>query len=155
MNSYNVEKSIDGISFKIMDYVTAKAGTENNYDIEDKKPFPGNSYYRLKMINTDGTFRYSNIVLIKTPTNSIYVNAMFPNPAKDLFTIEIYANNIQKLNISLFDFAGRRVLNQNETTKSGLQLIKLNLRSLPAGTYYAEVKTSGGILIQTTTFIKK
>ena len=155
MNGYNVEKSLDGTDFRTLGYVTAKGGAENNYHITDNKPFPGNNYYRLKMINTDGTYTYSEIVLIKTPAKVIYVTSMFPNPAKDKFTIEMFADKIQKINISVYDFAGRTVINENKTTAQGFQNHQLNLRTLAAGTYHVEIKTAAGAFIQSTNLIKE
>ena len=60
---YGVEHSTDGSKFSELDQVTA-AGTTSvatTYTYLHSTPQPGTNYYRLRMVNTDGTFEYSPI----------------------------------------------------------------------------------------------
>ena len=63
MAFYGVEYSADGHKFSQLDQVTA-AGTTSvatTYTYLHSTPQPGTNYYRLRMVNTDGTFEYSPI----------------------------------------------------------------------------------------------
>jgi hypothetical protein len=156
-NGFDVEKSIDGINFSLLQFVASKGSpnAETSYSLIDKKPYPGNTYYRLKMIDKDGSFRYSNIVLVKSPVKNIAVTNMFPNPAKDRFTVEVLADKKQEINIAVYDFAGRRVINQKKVTGAGLQQHQLNLDNFASGTYFVQVKDAAGKLIDKTKLVKE
>ena len=58
-------------------------------------PLKGISYYRLKQVDLDGSFVYSNIIAINrnSAENSITV---FPNPVKDMVTVILTASNKQR-----------------------------------------------------------
>lgn len=154
---FEVEKSADGLNFSLFQIVAAKGSLNGEalYSLSDKKPFPGNTYYRLKMIDKDGNFKYSNIVLIKSPFKPIAVMNMFPNPAKDRFNIEIVADKKQEITIHLFDFTGSRVILKKITTEAGLQQHQLNLSGLQSGAYYIEVKNFAGTVIDKTKLVKE
>ena len=64
---FAVEKSLDGKEYVVLANVNA-AGNSNRlktYQYIDKELTPGKNYFRLKMIDKDGKFTYSNIVLLK------------------------------------------------------------------------------------------
>jgi Pregnancy-associated plasma protein-A/GEVED domain/Secretion system C-terminal sorting domain len=88
-NRFEIERSIEGKTFEYIGKTNA-AGNSNTvlkYDFEDTKPQIGNLYYRLKMIDNDGSFEYSNIVNIILNGN-IGKWLVYPNPASDMITLE-------------------------------------------------------------------
>ena len=67
VNHFELEKSINGISFTTINKQTAK-GISNNpddYKAEDFKPAPGINYYRLKFVCNNSKFSYSKIIKVK------------------------------------------------------------------------------------------
>jgi bacillolysin len=64
---------------------------------------------------------------------------VFPNPANDQFFID--ANTTDKLNVSLFDVSGKKVLSENVNDKSNI-----NVYNLQEGVYTVRIKTSGSII---------
>ena len=82
---YIIEKSKNGTQFENNGEVVATNNINGSiYTYEDKMPNAGLNYYRLKMIENDGTFTYSKIVSVKTScsTNEQHVS-IYPNPVKD------------------------------------------------------------------------
>jgi hypothetical protein len=67
---YTVERSLDRLSWELVDIVNGSGTTplRNDYSTKDLRPHSGLSYYRLKQTDFDGAFEYSNIV-------SVFVNA--------------------------------------------------------------------------------
>ncbi len=59
---------------------------EAGYDYTDHDPFGGNNYYRLKMVDRDGTFALSQVRMIAWNKN---VSAVFPNPATDRLELDV------------------------------------------------------------------
>ena len=85
LNSKNfvVEKSVNsGASWSSIGSVAShgNTGTTQNYFLNDNNVAPGKNLYRLKMIDIDGRFEYSNILLINAGSKAVTV---YPNPVKD------------------------------------------------------------------------
>lgn len=61
---YQIERSIDGINFETVTRVYGEGGsTYRSYKYLDYES-EGNSYYRLKMVDLDGTFEYTDVLLL-------------------------------------------------------------------------------------------
>lgn len=80
--SFVVERSADGQAFVGVGTVGAVNTTgQNKYAFADKNPLQGLSYYRLKIVDKRGSYRYSNVVTINTKLPATL--AVYPNPATD------------------------------------------------------------------------
>ncbi|HLP12954.1 MAG TPA: GEVED domain-containing protein [Flavobacteriales bacterium] len=87
-NYFEVEKTTDGVHWELVTTQQAKGTTNitHNYADKDLNPFKGESYYRLKMVDGDGSFVYSEIqqVFIQTPHQAV----LYPNPSSEFITVE-------------------------------------------------------------------
>jgi hypothetical protein len=83
VKQFEVQRGVDGLSFVTIN--TALLGSGNVYHYYDIPPAAGSYFYRLKMIEQDGTFSLSSIV------NLSFDNALrlvaFPNPTKGILTL--------------------------------------------------------------------
>ena len=87
LDSYIAEYSRDGISFSSLQKIRAE-GANHLYQFVHHN-VSGTAYYRLKILDKDGTYKYSETrKLFVKPNEDIRV---FPNPATDL--VFIYTNN--------------------------------------------------------------
>ncbi len=73
-----VERSTDKENFEQVQSVIA-TGEASRYEFTDEKPQGAEIFYRLKMMDTDGSFEYSEIVSVKMSCNDTEVS-IFPNP---------------------------------------------------------------------------
>src|SRR4029079_8939151 len=66
LSRFIIERSADGNTFSSVGNVAAagNSSTKINNTILDQLPLPGVNFYRLKMIDTDGKFKYSKVVAI-------------------------------------------------------------------------------------------
>lgn len=153
---FEIEKGFEGSNFSYLTKVAAKgnSSTENIYTTTDAKPYPNYSYYRLKIIDRDGGFKYSDIVKIKTPPKSIAITKIFPNPAKDNLTIELITDKKQTVKIEVFDMAGKRVSDFNLVAEQGINTKQVSLNRLANGTYYIQAKDTNGNIIEKTKIVK-
>ena len=79
MSKFEVQKSLDARSFSAISDVPAKNGPcGTTYTYQDAKALTGIAYYRIRMIDKDGTSNYSGVVSIdgKIPAKI----SVFPNP---------------------------------------------------------------------------
>jgi hypothetical protein len=134
-----LESSNDGISFNSVyqyDLAAAENRTEGNYDdysIASKK------YYRLKLINANGSFEYSSVLLLRRDSkpNSFSIS---PNPASGYVNIMLEREKAATLYITLRDAAGKKIFTKTYQAVSGNQTIQVNdLGNIPSGNYLLQV----------------
>ena len=150
---FSLERSLDGTSFSELTTIASKATNGNsnaalNYEFADVKPVMGNNYYRLKQVDKDGKYSYSQIVLLKgSKANGISISAIYPNPAKDNVSIVFNAETVTKVHIALVDVAGK-VLQQKQTILSiGQTSYTTDISTLRAGNYLIRVTDLNGVII--------
>ena len=136
-----VQRSGDGKVFTTIGRVAAAGNstTPRDYTLTDKTPLAGRNYYRLRMVDIDGTFKYSKVlqVAMGDVTEGIGV---YGNPFHDQLGVRIPAQSTERLVLSLFDQTGRVCLRQNYTTQKGDNLINLYPQGLAAGVYLLQVR---------------
>jgi hypothetical protein len=94
---YMLEKSTDGLSFATLkNFTIDQPNSTNRYT---DKEVAAVLFYRLKFIHVDGSIKYSNIITLSNGTKTLF--AVYPNPAKDLVSIQgiIPNTNIQIVSI--------------------------------------------------------
>lgn len=100
--------------------------TEQRYsftDIESNKA--GVRYYRLRIVDNDGSFRYSAIkpLIFNTDINW----QVSPNPSAGLFNLIFQANDGEMLTVKVLDATGRTVQQYKKLTDGFLQKINVEL----------------------------
>ena len=104
---YVVERSPDGRNFSFLNSMAAKNQAGSRYSITDFRPVPGNSYYRLKIREQNGSVKYSGIATISLATASDFKISPSPwSPGQDLFI----ANPAkEKLSVHFFNEKGEKL----------------------------------------------
>lgn len=147
IQSYSIERSIDGIHFLQIGTVSSKRNYNGSvYELLDKQPENGMNYYRIKAIDQQGKSSYSVVQKIILG-NGISIE-IGPVPAANNLNIRL-AHPEKILQIDLIGVNGELV-QRISTIESNLQL---NLSSLPAGTY--RLRLIGKDIIETRSFIKE
>jgi trimeric autotransporter adhesin len=148
-SEFIIERSRDGRIFNQIGIVSAgnRDSRRKTYIFSDKEASIQTSttfYYRLKMVDGDGTFKYSSIVsiLLTDMTGRITI---IPNPVTQGNEITLNfiapANGIVKVKIT--DNFGRVMMQQVTPVNKGNNNLKLNIDKLPASTYYLHISGTG------------
>ncbi|MFT5913209.1 MAG: hypothetical protein ACI9XO_004756 [Paraglaciecola sp.] len=144
---FDIQRSADGENWETI-YFAAGNGTTletQNYTFTDDAPLSGVNYYRLKQVDFDGQFEYSNIVNIQTIESSNHQNInIYPNPVTDELTIE----NGQGTAI-IYNAVGQSVQEVNIDASK----IQLTVSELPQGIYTIHIRKTNGESI-TKQFVK-
>jgi hypothetical protein len=84
---FTIEKSKDGINFTPFDKVLGAGNSAQNteYSSIDKRPFEGDSYYRLKQTDYNGKFTYSSIEKVNFKASNAI--SIYPNPVESVLTV--------------------------------------------------------------------
>ncbi|MDZ4807607.1 MAG: T9SS type A sorting domain-containing protein [Bacteroidota bacterium] len=143
---FEIERSSNGADFYNIGNEVAKgtASTKQNYSHADNLVTVNGDvfYYRLKIVDKDGTFTYSSIVLVRKDqkmTTGITIN---PNPVitGSVATVRFNAANTGKVDLRIMDMAGKTVLQQQANIFEGSNNISLNnLSKLLPGVYVLQL----------------
>jgi len=127
--SFEIERSADGASWTAIGSVMAKGNSSvvTNYSFTDMQPLSGTNLYRLRMIDLDNSYGYTDIKVIRTSVvNKI---SFFPNPAREYVNVSLGAGSGTQVVIRLINPAGQ--LLQEKSAESGAGVIV----SFPVGNY--------------------
>ncbi len=91
---FEIQRSADGVQFTAIGNVKAAGNSISSaYTFTDGLPYAGNNYYRLKMVDIDGRFKYSVVLLVRSDDNKKGI-AIYPNPVKDY--VQMTWNNMKR-----------------------------------------------------------
>lgn len=140
---FEIQRSITGSDFTVINKVNG-AGTSSNphhYISYDKNAPEGISYYRLKQVDLNGDFAYSQIISINNEniqSSIISISAI----DKENVVINYYSTENSPVQIRIYDLAGIVLVNEQIGVNEGSNRITLNVPHLKAGVYIAEVLNS-------------
>src|SRR5690606_17142989 len=108
-----------------------------HYQYSHENPVSGLNYYRLRMVDQDRSFEYSEIKSLEFDLNLSEV-AISPNPAVDKIKLHFQdAKTIEKVQLLL---SKGQVVFQSSANFSS----EINVRHLPAGVYLVVLTHQGG-----------
>ena len=131
---FDIQRSATGEGFATIGTVKGQGNSSSahEYAFTDGHPQAGQTYYRLRQVDADGSTSYSPIVAVKRTTDA----AAYPNPTAGSITLPASSDPVRY-----------RVLNSvGQTLLSGQAAgtEKLDLSSLPKGTFFLELTTAAG-----------
>ncbi|HSP89109.1 MAG TPA: T9SS type A sorting domain-containing protein [Ignavibacteriaceae bacterium] len=114
-----------------------------SYSYIDSKVSGGNYSYRLKQIDFDGRFEYSNEVNVEVVTLSVYsLEQNYPNPFNPSTNISFNIAEAGIVKISLFNLLGQEVKSLlNVFKEAGTHTITFDASSLTSGVYFYKLET--------------
>ena len=131
---YEVQKSIDGITFVKIGKVKGKGTTteSSDYRFLDVSATQGQNFYRLKQVDLDGKFHLSDIVTVNKETaNNFTVVAMTPPSDNDnVFEMTINAQSEDELDYKILDMDGNLIYTQKQVLKKGINVITVDLSEI-------------------------
>lgn len=139
---YELERSDNNRRFNSISSIASQATGNNgpfSYVFEDLNPVTGLNYYRLKMVDTDGTFAYSRIIaLVKEGVTDKF--NIYPNPVVQQLNIEGLGQ--EDFTYTIRDMMGRQLLNASVNGN-----VPIDVSRLPNGAYFLEIRTLSDQLI--------
>lgn len=103
-------------------------------------------FYRLKMVDIDGKFKYSNTVMIRKEDKAFTGVNISPNPVTNITdaTIRFYSATSGKAILRVLDMSGKTILQQQNLVTLGLNSISLSRQVvLVPGTYMIQLINNG------------
>lgn len=134
---YQVEVSKDGRIYSTVGVVrgAGTSGASLSYSFTDKKPFDGYSFYRLKMIASNGHVEYSNVVTVNNKCKEKSVR-IYPNPLVENQQFGVYISGYTgTLKGELMSMAGQLI----QTFKLHNETNTLAIQGVTQGSYILRV----------------
>jgi photosystem II stability/assembly factor-like uncharacterized protein len=113
-----------------------------NYFFTDNDVKPGKYQYKLKQIDYDGTFEYSQVVEVEIPfVNEFSLSQNYPNPFNPTTSLQYAISSRQFVTLKVYDLLGREVaILVNEEKPAGEYEVEFNGANLPSGIYFYQLK---------------
>ncbi|MDH3267940.1 MAG: YCF48-related protein [Ignavibacteria bacterium] len=113
-----------------------------HYSFTDNNVSPGKYQYKLKQIDYDGTFEYSQIVEVEIPfVNKFSLSQNYPNPFNPSTKIQYSVSITQNVTLKVCDILGIEVATLvNEEKQSREYEVEFNGSNLPSGIYFYQLK---------------
>ena len=144
---YEVQRAVSGGKFQTIGKVAARGGQGQPivYDFVDRDLPLGQQfvYYRLNVVNYDGTHGFSPIVDIKIESINQLQLTLSPNPIKtgEVSQLIFDAPQAGSGTISVINLLGAIIKRQNMTINKGKNSINIDTQGLKAGVYLIKLHT--------------
>lgn len=136
---FEVQRSGDSKSWQKLKSVAAKgeSSVEAHYSAVDDSPMGGNNFYRLKMVDKDGTFAFSKIRNVEFELKEGYT--LFPNPVSDKLSFKSTEDWNSVSSIKMYNALGVEVY-----TSPSVPAKEVDVSKLASGTYVVKLTRHNG-----------
>lgn len=137
---FDLEKSHDTQNWNTINTQLGAGNSvdENNYDFTDRNLVPGIQYYRLKQVDFDGQFEYSDILSIN---HSHQNSTLYPNPNNGNFTIH-FTQPLKEVGLKIVNNLGKIVYTETLVNTESIINFEINL---PRGTYQLGIASNSEV----------
>lgn len=142
---YELEKSSDAKNFQKLMQIAA-ANKPFSYLTYDAQPFEGRTFYRLKMVDHDGSFTYAPVVHAILKSHSAFQVSVSPNPVAQHLKLAVSGSKSGQA--ELCNFTGQ-VLQTIRVENGGATI---DMRNFPQGMYL--LRFTDGLHSETVKVIK-
>jgi hypothetical protein len=158
VNHFELERSLDAKNFVSVGKINPQTNNNSSksYTFSDfSELLNGTIYYRLKSIDNDGSFSYSDIRTVVFKSTKKYEVSVYPNPVQrgEDVHVNILSSIAGNASLSIVNALGQRVMLNNTSVKEGSNSLIVNSAKLSAGMYYLVVSVSNTEVIQKIPFI--
>ena len=138
---FEIERSANGKDFSQVAIVNATNNTKQSYSFNDNDPsLSGSVYYRLKMVDKNGPFAYSEIKTVQFANTGFSV-LVYPNPMQSVSKLRVNLEKPQVIKVSISNSTGNLVQHFEINGQRGMNEKSINLSTVPAGSYMIRIQS--------------
>jgi Secretion system C-terminal sorting domain len=144
---FEIERSNDSRNFTIVGTVNGRGTTteKSSYSFVDKGVNEGKYYYRLKQVDYNGAYEYSQVIEVEFSVPQEFSLAQnYPNPFNPATTLSFGLPVESNITLSVYNSLGElvRVVAQG-TLQAGTHNMNFNAVDLPSGIYLYTLNAKG------------
>ena len=123
------------------------SNTAVNYTFDDNSKLYGKVAYRIKSVDNDGSFKYSDIVEVNLGLpKTIELLANYPNPFNPATTIYFVMPQAGNVTLKVYNSVGQEVATLlNGYVEAGINQVQFNAENLSSGVYFYRVVSDYGV----------
>jgi hypothetical protein len=148
---FDVERSLDGVNFEKIGQVAGHGNStitiDYSYTDADISAYNASViYYRLKQVDADGNFTYTNIATINVGNTQqvFHIISSYPNPFSDHFSVSFYAPVDQPVIVTVYDVSGALISEETISAATGMNVYSVpGALHLASGFYSMNVNAGG------------
>lgn len=145
---FALERSIDGKTFTEINFIKGAGNSKitQQYSYQDADIFTATktAYYRLKQVDFDGSYTYSEVVVVKQEGVQNEQISVYPNPVMDKLTIEIETLKGGAADVIITDITGKTISSLPINVIKGFNKYELNnTTNLTNGVYMITIVQNG------------
>lgn len=135
---FDVERSADGLHFEAIGQVQGQGDDPNGhqYRFEDPLAPQEATFYRLRQVDFDGAFSFSNIVRVNESSDGNWL-LVAPQPADQYLELSNFFPGSEAVRGTLFDVQGRAI---QEFEAAPSSVLRLSTGDLPTGWYFVRMQ---------------
>lgn len=138
---YNIERSDDGNTFDSIAIINGSGSTLYSYDdsnFNELKPY----YYRLKLVQKNGSFSYSDVILLMVDPHTKDI-LLYPNPVHNLLKFQLILDTESRYDVWIYDITGKIIMKLPPPLfEPGNNYFTVNTSNLPTGSYTLIVRNA-------------
>jgi len=141
---FALERSCDHVNWEVVGKLKAEGNSTQQiaYSLKDDAAFPGFTYYRIKEVATDGSFAYSQSIVVESIMKISL--EIYPNPAQGLVKITILGKENEYSHVTVKSLSGQILFSADVVNNLP---VELDLEEYPDGVYTVEAKDNSGTAI--------
>jgi hypothetical protein len=156
---FNIEKKINEGDWNTLGFVEGHGNSNSpkEYNYSDKDLFAGGTdfQYRLKQVDTDGKFEYSDVVEVEIAPTKFELSQNYPNPFNPSTTVRFSLPKETQLKINIYNMLGELVETLAEGTfEAGYHKVTFDASALPSGAYIYRIESSEFVQVRKMILIK-
>lgn len=139
---FEIERSEEGMIFTKIGKVDGAGTTleQSDYRFHDTEVEAKMYYYRLKQVDFNGAYEYSDILALATELEGMYaIVSAYPNPTKDVFNIQLYSMNDCSIDVRVTTTNGKEVYSREAMVNKGNGKITIDVNQFERGIYFVEL----------------
>ena len=146
---FHVQRSLDGVSFEIIGWVDGNGtiSTQQNYFLDDHNVMTDVIYYyRLKQVDFNGEFEFTDIVQATLNAGEIFtISNFYPSPTEHNASIQITSTVEKEINITVYNMLGQILFSNDYDIVKGKREITYDFSDLPSATYHAIISAGNEV----------
>jgi len=104
------------------------------------------TFYRLQQADRDGQYRYSKTIMLHPVKNGFSIGRLYPNPSREILTIEFNSHSLLPVEITVMDILGRNLQKTIVPAVFGFNKTSINTGSLAKGRYVLRLLNEYGCI---------
>ncbi|MEO9004348.1 MAG: alpha/beta hydrolase, partial [Ginsengibacter sp.] len=146
---FELQKSDDAQNFTTIYSITTNnmnvAGRE--YLSIDAFPFSGSNFYRLKLVDADDSFTYSEVINVRSALRKLIVTRIYPNPIKNVFRLDLTSQSNVEAHIQILEFSGKEIFSKLYTILQRNSSVTIDASSFKPGVLMLLLKSETGEIL--------